>query len=70
MNDRPIEISLTVYDHEHGAELNARAAIEQMIYVLADNNLATTKVISEALEWWSKEVYGVLGDDPEQKEMH
>lgn len=52
------------------AEMNARCAIEQLVYLLADNHFATAKVISDALKWWSVEVYNVLGQEPEAKDMH
>lgn len=63
-------INLDIYSNTENAELNARCAIEQLVYLLADNNLATAKVISEALKWWADEVYNVFGEDPDIKEMH
>lgn len=63
-------INVDIYEHTNDAAFNTRCAIEQLIYALADNNLATAKVISEALKWWADEVYNVLGEEPDVKEMH
>ena len=64
LKEKKITVRLTVTDHlnpddTQDKELNARAVIEQAIYVLYDNKLAGPDEIAEALNWWKEEVFEV-----------